>query len=126
MSGGKRIPKGKTFSDEETNYFYLRPNEISTYGIDKGNILFLTSELYNRLKKYKIVSGELCISIVGTVGKVALINTNELGIDKKNLVLSENFIKLAPKREIINLFYFCYFYSFIFKFNMAIIYIPRS
>jgi restriction endonuclease S subunit len=115
MSGGKRIPKGKTFSNEETDYFYLRPNEVSVYGVDKNNVPFLSTELYNRLKKYKIISGELCVSIVGTVGKVALISTEKLGMDKENLILSENFVKLAPKKNINNLFYFYYFWSFIFQ-----------
>jgi restriction endonuclease S subunit len=114
ISGGKRIPKGKTFSDEETDYFYLRPNEVSIYGIDKNNIPFLTSELYNGLERYKIVSGELCVSIVGTLGKVALINNNELGIEKENLILSENFIKLTSKQKINFQFYYYYFWSFIF------------
>ena len=109
ISGGKRIPKGQTFSNEETDYFYLRPNEISVYGVDRDNIPFLSTELYNRLKKYKIVSGELCVSIVGTIGKVALINTENLRIKKENLILSENFIKLTPKKNINNLFYFYYF-----------------
>lgn len=29
LSGGKRVPKGETFSDEKTDYFYLKPNEVS-------------------------------------------------------------------------------------------------
>lgn len=117
IAGGKRIPKGKTFSNEETSYFYLRPNEISVFRVDKDNIPFLSVELYNKLKKYKIVSGELCVSIVGTIGKVALINTGKLGIDKEKLILSENFVKLTSKREIENLFYYYYFWSFIITFR---------
>jgi type I restriction enzyme S subunit len=115
LSGGKRVPKGEKFSDEETDYFYLRPNEVDIQGIDKVNIPFLSAEIYNQLKRYKIVSGELCVSIVGTIGKTALIDTDDLEIGKTNLILSENFIKLTPKQKIIGLFYFYYFYSFIFK-----------
>ncbi|CAI2173293.1 15460_t:CDS:2 [Funneliformis geosporum] len=101
MSGGKRVPKGETFSDEKTDYFYLRPNEVSIRGIDKDNIPYLSAKIYNQLKRYKIVSGELCVSIAGTIGKTALINTDNLEIGKENLILSENFIKLTSKQEIV-------------------------
>ena len=115
LSGGKRIPKGKTFSDEETKYYYLRPTEINIWGIDKQNIPYISGELYNKLKRYKIKTGEFCISIVGTLGKAALVNTDSIEINKDNLILSENFIKLTPIQEINELFYYYFFYSFIFE-----------
>lgn len=118
LSGGKRVPKGKTFSNEPTDYYYLRPTEINIWGIDKNNVLYISEEIYNKLKRYKITTGEFCISIVGTLGKTALINTEELEIEDDNLILSENFIKLKPIQEINDLFYYYYFYSFIFEAQM--------
>jgi type I restriction enzyme S subunit len=115
LSGGKRIPKGKTFSNDETGYYYLRPTEINIWGIDKKNVPYISLELYNELKRYRIKTGEFCISIVGTLGKTALVNTEELEIENENLILSENFIKLTPIQEINELFYYYYFYSFIFE-----------
>ena len=100
LSGGKRIPKGKTFSNEKTDYCYLRPTEINIWGIDKLNVSYISKEIYNRLKRYKIKTGEFCISIVGTLGKTALVDTEELEIGEDNLILSENFIKLTPKTKI--------------------------
>jgi type I restriction enzyme S subunit len=114
LSGGKRIPKSKSFSNEPTDYYYLRPTEINIWGIDRNNILCISKEIYNQLKRYKIKTGEFCISIVGTLGKTALIDTEELGIEDDNLILSENFIKLKPIQKINNLFYYYFFYSFIF------------
>lgn len=114
-TAGKRIPKGKTFSGEETNYFYLRPVEVNFWGIDKKSIQCISAEIYNELKIYKIISNEFCISVEGTIGKTALINTEELGIEKENLILSKNFVKLSPLRKINHRFYYYYFYSFIFK-----------
>lgn len=115
LFGGTRIPKGKTFSNDETDYFYLRPTEVNIWGIDKKNVPHISTEIYNQLKKYKIVSGELCISIEGTLGKIALINTDDLEINKESLILSKNFIKLIPRQKINHLFYYYYFYSFIFE-----------
>jgi type I restriction enzyme S subunit len=115
LSGGKRIPKGETFSNYITDYYYLRPTEVNLWGIEKNDTLYISKELYNRLKRYSITTGEFCISIVGTLGKTALINTEELGIGDENLILSENFIKLTPTQAINELFYYYYFYSFIFE-----------
>lgn len=118
LSGGKRVPKGKTFSNEPTDYFYLRPTEVNIWGIDKNNVLYISEEIYNQLKRYKIRTGEFCISIVGTLGKTALIDTEELEIEDDNLILSENFIKLTPTQKINDLFYYYFFYSFIFEAQM--------
>jgi type I restriction enzyme S subunit len=115
LSGGKRIPKGKTFSNEPTDYYYLRPSEINIWGVDKNNLLYISKEIYNELKRYNIKTGEFCISIVGTLGKTALINTEELDIEENNLILSENFIKLKPIKDINSYFYYYFFYSFIFQ-----------
>lgn len=118
LSGGKRVPKGKTFSNEPTDFYYLRPTEINIWGIDKNNVLYISEEIYKQLKRYKITTGEFCISIVGTLGKTALINTEALEIENENLILSENFIKLTPIQEINELFHYYYFYSFIFETQM--------
>jgi len=118
LSGGKRVPKGKTFSNELTDYFYLRPTEVNIWGIDKNNVLYISEEIYNQLKRYKIRTGEFCISIVGTLGKTALIDTEVLEIEDNNLILSENFIKLTPTQKINDLFYYYFFYSFIFEAQM--------
>lgn len=115
LSGGKRVPKGKTFSNEPTDYIYLRPTEVNIWGIDKNNVLYISEEIYNQLKRYKIRTGEFCISIVGTLGKTALIDTEVLEIEDDNLILSENFIKLTPTQKINDLFYYYFFYSFIFE-----------
>ena len=118
LSGGKRVPKGKTFSNEPTDFYYLRPTEINIWGIDKNNVLYISEEIYKQIKRYKITTGEFCVSIVGTLGKTALINTELLEIENENLILSENFIKLTPVQKINELFHYYYFYSFIFEAQM--------
>ena len=115
LAGGKRIPKGKNVSNEETGYYYLRPTEVSFWGIDKNNLLFLPRDIYKKLKRYRINSGEFAISIVGTLGKTAFVDNKKLDIEEDNLILSENFIKLTPKVNLNNLFYYYFFYSFIFE-----------
>lgn len=115
VSGGKRVPKGDTFSSVETEYFYLRPNEVSLLGIDKANIPYLRKETYDILCRYRIITGDFCVSNVGTLGKIAFVDTDSLNIPPDNLVLSENFVKLRPTKKINNEFYYYYFNSYIFK-----------
>ena len=115
LSSGIEIPGGRIFSESRTNYFYLRPTEINFRGIDKDNIPNISASVFEKVREHRIVSNELCVSAVGTLGKIALINTDELGIEKENLILSSNFTKLVPKRKINELFYYYYFHSFIFQ-----------
>ena len=114
VSGGKRIPKGMSFSTKPTEYFYLRPKEVSILGINKEEIPFLSEDVYNIIKRYTINTNEYCISNVGTLGKVGLINLEELGIEKDKLLMSENFVKLSPLDKLNYMFYY-YFNSYIFK-----------
>ena len=115
LSGGKRIPKGSHFSQSDTGYFYLRPNEINFWGLEKNNIPSISKALYDKLKRYKIKTGEFAISIVGTLGKTYLVNTEDLDINENNLILSENFIKLNVRKNINKQFFYYYFNSIFFK-----------
>ncbi|MCE8164033.1 MAG: restriction endonuclease subunit S [Candidatus Moeniiplasma glomeromycotorum] len=115
ISGGGSASEGRVYSEDATEYLYLRPAEVNIQGIDKNKLPCLSAEIYNQLKKHKIISGELCVSIAGTLGKTALIDTKNLEMNEENLILSNNFIKLTPKKNVSVLFYFYYFWSFIFQ-----------
>jgi len=114
VSGGKRIPKGGNFSSEQTDYFYLRPNEVDFGNIKREELPCLLKTTYQKLKRYKISSGDLAISIVGTLGKIAFVNLDLLEINNNNLILSENFAKISPKRKIDADFFFYFFHSYLF------------
>ncbi len=115
VSGGKRVPKGDTFSNVETDYLYLRPNEVSLLGIDRANIPYLRKDTFDILYRYRIVTGDFCVSNVGTLGKIGFVDTDKLNILPNNLILSENFVKLKPIKVINNEFYYYFFNSYIFK-----------
>jgi len=115
VKGGKRIPKGMSFSNSPTEFFYLRPTEVSILGLNKEAFPFISQEIHDILKRYSIDSGEYCISNVGTLGKVGLIHLDELEIEKGNLILSENFVKLTPISQVNETFYYYYFNSYIFQ-----------
>jgi restriction endonuclease S subunit len=95
IRGGKRIPKGLTYSFEETDYKYLRVDNIKEYGtIEWQNLKSISAEIFNILERYKITKDDVIISIAGTVGKVATID-NEID----NVILTENCAKLIIKEK---------------------------
>ena len=91
IKGGKRIPKDHYYSSEPTDYRYLRVESISEYGfINWTNLKFISSEIYDILKRYRIGKGDVVISIAGTIGKIACIDE-----DICNIILTENCVKLV-------------------------------
>ncbi len=108
ISGGKRLPKGKSFSREETNYRYLRPNEIKDFQIDYENMPYISDKIYSILSRYEINNGDFAISIVGTLGKIAWLKLPEEISDQK-IILSENFAKLEIIDSEIDKHYLFYF-----------------
>ena len=86
IKGGKRIPKGKYYSEEPTAYQYLRVSDMRDFGlINWDGLKFIPEDVYYFLERYKVEKGDVIISIAGTVGKTALIEK-----DIKNTILTEN------------------------------------
>lgn len=97
IKGGKRIPKGKSFSFENTNYLYLRLSDIADFDhIDYSALKNISEELFNTLKRYEICNNQIAFSIAGTIGRVFVIKNIPEG---KHVVLTENCAKLLPKSD---------------------------
>lgn len=97
IKGGKRIPKGMSFSSTETNYLYLRLSDITDFeNIDYSALKCISEELYNKLKRYEIENNQIVFSIAGTIGRVFIIKNIPEG---KRVVLTENCAKLLPKND---------------------------
>lgn len=95
--GGKRLPKGETFSSEKTSYLYLRLADI----VDLDNINYtklpsISETIFNTLKRYEIGEGEVSISIAGTIGKVFITKNIPIG---KRVILTENCAVIRPKAQ---------------------------
>lgn len=60
IKGGKRVPKGESFSQTPTNYLYLRLTDIEDFNnLDYTKLPYLSEEVYQKLKRYEIKEGEL-------------------------------------------------------------------
>lgn len=97
VKGGKRIPKGMSFSLEKTNYLYLRLSDIADFeNINYDDLKCISEELYNKLKRYEIKKNQIVFSIAGTIGRVFLIKNIPEG---KHVILTENCAMLLPKNS---------------------------
>lgn len=99
IKGGKRIPKGKSFSSENTDYLYLRLSDIEDFEcIDYSALKNISEELFNILQRYEIKNDQIVFSIAGTIGRVFVIKNIPKG---KRIILTENCAKLLPKNDAI-------------------------
>ncbi len=95
IKGGKRIPKGSTFSEEKTDYLYLRLSDIDDFeNIDYNSFKTISEKLFNTLKRYEIKNNQIVFSIAGTIGKVFVLKNIPTN---KRVILTENCAMLLPK-----------------------------
>lgn len=97
IHGGKRLPKGETFSLEKTSYLYLRLADIDDFdNIDYNKLPYISETLFTTLERYEIEEGEVSISIAGTIGKVFITKNIPIG---KRVILTENCAVIRPKAQ---------------------------
>jgi len=89
VKGGKRLPKGESFTETKTNHPYIRIKDITEDGINKSNLLYLTESTHQKIKRYIINEGDVYISIVGTIGLSGIIDKELNGAN-----LTENAARL--------------------------------
>jgi len=92
VSGGKRLPKGYNYSSEITNYRYLKVGDINWDGtLNYNEFKYISLELFDILKHYKISENEILLAIVGaTIGKCSIIQAPY----NDQIILTENCAKI--------------------------------
>ena len=90
IKGGKRIPKGMSFSKEKTEHIYLRVTNMKLNTIILDDLKYISDEVYNLIKNYTISSSDLYLTIAGTIGSVGIIPQEVDGMN-----LTENAAKLT-------------------------------
>ena len=90
VKGGKRLPKGRTFLEEKSDYPYIRVTDFDNESICIENIKYIDSDTHMMIKNYTISSADIYISIAGTIGKVGIIPEELEGAN-----LTENAAKIT-------------------------------
>ena len=105
IKGGKRLPKGCNLVQNKTKHPYIRVRDLANIKNLELNSSFeyIEDTVYNKIKNYTVNTGDVIISIVGTIGLVSIIKES-----LNNANLTENCAKLINLKNINNnfLYYF--------------------
>jgi restriction endonuclease S subunit len=71
--GGKRMPKGVAFSESITAHPYLRVVDMVDGTFSSHNLEYVPEDVFPAIRRYTVTVGEIVISIVGTIGRVATV-----------------------------------------------------
>ena len=95
VKGGKRIPKGRGYSDKITQHPYLRATDMKNETIIDDDIHYIDDEVYEHIKRYTVKGGDIYLTNVGVnLGMAGVIPEKYDGAN-----LTENAVKLVPKKE---------------------------
>ncbi|QTV77174.1 restriction endonuclease subunit S [Phascolarctobacterium sp. Marseille-Q4147] len=103
VKGGKRLPKGTTFSENITKHPYIRVTDFNAIGVSLEGLKYIDEDVYEKISRYTISSDDIYVSIAGSIGKVGIIPSC---IDGANL--TENAAKITNIKGI-NQKYLCLF-----------------
>ena len=87
---GKRVPKGNKLTSVNTGLKYITVSDMGDKFVSNKDIKYITQEIETKIKKYKVITGDIIISVAGTLGKVNIIIE-----DFNNANLTENCDKLT-------------------------------
>ena len=66
--------------DPNSSFRYIRGKDVKPFQILQNDNVYMPKTDYDRLKKYAVCKNDLIISVVGTLGNVAIIPENVNGI----------------------------------------------
>lgn len=105
VKGGKRIPKGMDYSSIETDHPYLRATDMKEGTIIDDNIKYISDEVFEKIKKYTILAGEVYLTNVGVnLGMAGIIPERYNGAN-----LTENAVKFVKNDKELNSTYLAYY-----------------
>lgn len=91
IKSGKRIPKEMDFVTSETEHPYIRARDIKEGKINTDDLIYLEDDVFQKIKRYIINSGDIAITIVGaSVGDTGYASKNVHGYN-----LTENAARLT-------------------------------
>ena len=106
IKGGKRLPKDKNLVNYKTKHPYIRITDLENNQIKKNQLQFVPDEVFPSISRYIVNSGDVIVSIVGSIGFVARIDN-----DLDNASLTENCVKFVNLKNLDSKFLYYYLIS---------------
>ena len=97
VKGGKRLPKGVNLIDIPNAHPYIRVRDLNNalFASLTPNYAYVDKETQKSISRYIVSTGDVLISIVGTIGLTAIVDST---LDKANL--TENCVKVTNLKHI--------------------------
>ena len=91
VKGGKRMPKGSSLIKERNIHPYIKVKDIPNSKMVNvnSNFEYVPGETFDKISRYIVDSNDLIISIVGTIGSMAIV-----GKTLSKASLTENCVKI--------------------------------
>ena len=108
VKGGKRMPKGRAFSDRQTKHPYIRVTDFSNGTVSLLDLKYVHPEDREKIKRYIISKDDLYVSIAGSIGLVgtipAILDGAQLTENAAKVVLDrateKNFLKYLLQSDL--------------------------
>lgn len=97
VKGGKRLPKGVNLIDIPNAHPYIRVRDLNNvlFASLTPDYAYVDDETHKSISRYIVSTGDVLISIVGTIGLTAIVDST---LDKANL--TENCVKVTNLKHI--------------------------
>ena len=97
VKGGKRLPKGVNLIDIPNTHPYIRVRDLNNvlFASLTPEYTYVDEETQKSISRYIVSTGDVLISIVGTIGLTAIVDST---LDKANL--TENCVKVTNLKHI--------------------------
>jgi len=96
VRGGKRLPKGTPWAEQPTAHPYIRVVDMKGGTIDPSALVHVPDRVWQSIRRYVVEANDVVISIVGTIGEVALVPQSLAGA---NLTENAALIRVAPSLD---------------------------
>ena len=97
IKGGKRLPPKHQYSEEPTDFVYIMAGNLKN-GTVTNKYRYIEEKTYNALLNYKVMGGEVYITIVGACIGDAGIIPEKIG----KSILTENAAKIIELKDVLN------------------------
>jgi len=94
VKGGKRLPGGHVLVDYPTTHPYIKARDIRHGKVSTAELQFLEPATFEKIKRYTVRQGDVCITIVANIGDVGIVPKELDGAS-----LTENAVKLTNFRK---------------------------
>jgi type I restriction enzyme S subunit len=103
IKGGKRLPNGHSLVDQKTDHPYIKSRDIRGGDIKGTELQFVEDRTFEKIKRYIVNQGDICITIVANIGDVGIVPPFLDGAS-----LTENAVKLTNLKQGVSSIFLAY------------------